>query len=1834
MNVNEEGEEITPFTNEFIQKGKEASSEFEEELEKTIKKIDSGNYTEEDVAKLNTFINEIENEAGEDNNKEVVKELREKYKDLPIEDYVTYMNRVDPLPNGKSHKPIIEEVKSVDAKQTEQPKETKNKTKKQPTDSKSIEDVGEFLLGNRKENPNLTWEELEGMNELLRAKNTTKAKVYTKPTIESLKNEGYSDYQAAVILNVYNKINAKPAKGYDSKENLKMYVDTINHTMNTVKDYIKAHPDEFKAEDNPYLTDKNSMMSFSHKSNKSLFDTVFPDTENKKTSPYQSIFRLYPDYNRSAIILGGNKFIGALQLDYSTERDIAKLLKEQQTKTEETKGEKPKKKDWEKLFIVLEPSRWDNSYAVAFKKGKQIIAKFDSKELAELAAQRVYEKIQQEKAEEKKQSNTRKYIERRENNKDVTAEELKDTFGFRGVNFGNWVNQKERQQFINNTYDSLFDLAELLDVPPKALSLNGELGIAFGAQGHGGKAAAHYIPAYKEINLTKEHGAGSLAHEWWHALDNYFGNQATSKEFSENWALSIKDKGELRPELFEAIQNLQKQIKESPFTKEDIEKRAKSLTERSNNAIKRYAEYIKNDFAKSENAKELNKIVDDLVKNKEKYKDYSFEQLQEIENKFFKLVPPKRDTLTNRGQFSWLTSEIRRLGRIDELAQTGANKSKYLEDAEKLDKQSNTKYWSEDTELGARAFSVWLLDKMETQNIINRFLVRQEKSSLSIDAETFKQLAEGKEDNLKFIAKTPVITEEKQRIFNAFDNLFNTIEHKETDNGYMLYQIKNAPKQKKVIQGAFDYSDKTIQLLKDADYSTLPHELAHYWLDNMWSFYRSGKASEAYSNNFNAVLDWLGVDTERQTYFTRAQQEKFANGYVKYLKNGYAPTGLIQGAFEDYDKWLQNLYNGARKLKVKLTPEIIEFFDTMTTGELLDYDVPETQAEIRQKNIEQMNKDIDEARKVVVEKQEQINNNSGNVITSNTVPVTTEGEKKQSKAYTNQASILGIAEELNYNKADIEEQNRLATDFVKNNMEEAREIVNGQKEAPKNILKNAIYNAYLKEMLAIGDNDAYLNALRNQSLELTRAGQEIASQRGAIENIFDSGYWIRRIENLKKLKLAADKYGETEQALSEMDKFIKNKVDAVMPEFLNASAEEQQKIAEKLSKDIAAEFKTKPDTTLYQTMYEPSEIRTRTKAYNYIYRAVNGALGIELSKAQANEVIAKTMAIQKAIEQTRNRNGNPSVLFFKNVAEMESYANSIVPTPALAILTSTVGRGNMLFSPKTIMLNIESNIINFFTEAVTRRITNLTNDVAVDPAAIKEYLTYSREVFRASGYQVSSMPTLDPTTQILSEKMTSTSGEGIANSLGRFFEQTIFKYGLGYPDLFFKDMTFADVANLLASKEAKGDEAKATALFKDICLIEPKTAKGKELREIAINEALIATYQNKGRTSELALNIRNAINKVSKSFRLGDMLSPFVKTPANVIGLGFDYTMGGLYALKNIKTIYNDIQNGTFTDTTRKSFRSLARNGIGIAVAMMIANMIDDDDYIPEYALLSPAERELVKMKGGVFNSVKIGDKYISLDYFGPIAMPLVSILNARRGKDTKEKIWNYMQGTAFQALKLPVIGDIKNLLEGTGRTLTKDADENLKMLEDAAVDFVSSRAIPALVTDISKMTDEFERETNNNAIKRLQSKIPVLREELPMKYSYGTGRAIETQNPVSTLLAGARVKEEVLSPVVREIDKLNNRNIDEKVNIAKITKTGKLSELSEDTKNKVEREFAQKYASSVSNFINTAEYNNLSASERIKSINKIRDNIRTEIKIEYGLEKPKQPKRRRKRSR
>lgn len=208
------------------------------------------------------------------------------------------------------------------------------------------------------------------------------------------------------------------------------------------------------------------------------------------------------------------------------------------------------------------------------------------------------------------------------NGNDVTPEMFSDSFGFRGVEFGNWVNNKERQDNLNRAYDALMDLSIILNIPSKAISLNGELGLAFGARGKGGENApsAHY----ESINLTRKNGPGTLAHEWWHALDNYFSRRRGKKEqyMTEN---AEEIEGDItRKEVLDAFQTVNEAIAQTELkirSRELDKRRAKDYWSTGREMTSRaFENYVIERLAQTDS-------INDYLANIETSQDYGMDML-------------------------------------------------------------------------------------------------------------------------------------------------------------------------------------------------------------------------------------------------------------------------------------------------------------------------------------------------------------------------------------------------------------------------------------------------------------------------------------------------------------------------------------------------------------------------------------------------------------------------------------------------------------------------------------------------------------------------------------------------------------------------------------------------------------------------------------------------------------------------------------------------------------------------------------------------------------------------------------------------------------------------------------------------------------------------------------------------------------------------------------------------------------------------------------------------------------------------------------------------------
>jgi len=106
--------------------------------------------------------------------------------------------------------------------------------------------------------------------------------------------------------------------------------------------------------------------------------------------------------------------------------------------------------------------------------------------------------------------------------KDISAKELLEEFSFDAVELSETASQKDLQERLNRAYDGMNDIQSLTSLPKEILSMNGGLSLGLGVMGKKGSVAQYFI-AQKTINLNNRDGAGSLAHEWLHALDYHMG---------------------------------------------------------------------------------------------------------------------------------------------------------------------------------------------------------------------------------------------------------------------------------------------------------------------------------------------------------------------------------------------------------------------------------------------------------------------------------------------------------------------------------------------------------------------------------------------------------------------------------------------------------------------------------------------------------------------------------------------------------------------------------------------------------------------------------------------------------------------------------------------------------------------------------------------------------------------------------------------------------------------------------------------------------------------------------------------------------------------------------------------------------------------------------------------------------------------------------------------------------------------------------------------------------------------------------------------------------------
>ena len=430
--------------------------------------------------------------------------------------------------------------------------------KKRPSPiAERIEDVGEKIGDARKD----VWKEIiariknkkQGIEEAL--KKSSAGKLFSSLFDEKeLLESGVSNEVVTFISAVKGSLGTKPR----SLSKLKMWINKVLHQYDMCEqalenwESVKKKIDEWKYYSQPFYMYRAAMAVGGYESGR--------DVGNAE------LWQIADGYSDGKSVAGQwcVRKAGAYDGIYKTYEEAAEALKKFAGENAAVDG-KGKRKE---VKLAIYKSRTDGTMFIAPEGKPDVIIQDGFKTLYEASAyKKEHYAEMQERYRTLMDGIKPKFNENRERKgrdwrggKDVSAEDFREAFDFRGVEFSNWMQQKDRRQALNECYDSLMDLAMVCGVSPKALSLGGKLAMAFGARG-GGKFNAHYEPDKVVINLTKTKGAGSLAHEWFHAIDNYFNMQGWD-EFATESTRNVE-----RKEMAEAWKDLVRAINGSDYFK-------------------------------------------------------------------------------------------------------------------------------------------------------------------------------------------------------------------------------------------------------------------------------------------------------------------------------------------------------------------------------------------------------------------------------------------------------------------------------------------------------------------------------------------------------------------------------------------------------------------------------------------------------------------------------------------------------------------------------------------------------------------------------------------------------------------------------------------------------------------------------------------------------------------------------------------------------------------------------------------------------------------------------------------------------------------------------------------------------------------------------------------------------------------------------------------------------------------------------------------------------------------------------------------------------------------
>ena len=705
------------------------------------------------------------------------------------------------------------EALGIKRAEPEKDESEKEKREKKPASEKrssparsdeKIEDFGEKIGGARKDmwaGRGLSTKDLEFMNEAERASFVKKDSIWPKPDYQAMHDEGVPREVCWYIKTVRDKVSAKPVPGHaDIDSEQRRYFGFVSELRDAVM-ACRTTQDIQKAatffQDNGFCQKRGGLYAPyepTEKAGRYLDNKLF-----KAVQGGRDIRGLIREANKKDFLLTKEEKILKPYRFESYSRDMVPLATRDKGRFLCLREGTSTSFVYPDKGIDLNSLKEDEWFVI---RGSRVIATGLPHEDA--CRQFVFgleKKLEEMNKEQDKPDTGRKtalkppqlaHVERvggedYRQGKDITGQAYLDDFGFRGGEFGNWTNQKDRQVSLNMGYDAFKDLAKALNISDRDVALDGGLAIAFGARGKG-SALAHYEPMREVINLTKMRGAGSLGHEWIHAVDDYVGKKLGVQSAEHGHMLSECNAYQYKNVIPESFTKLMDTIKYRIVSGDELIQRRQQELDKNAASFRSSLESISKKGATPELEAKRQELIDAVVAEAKASYNYEFVSMKESWRSV-KAVQDKApspaykafvdfqkehgdynpDTNQNRlfvnSQRHLIGSLADRIVNHPSEMKPARTDSRFYADAKAIDSsysKSGHGYWSSDCELLARAGAAYIKDKCSELGVRNDYL--------SGHADTFP-VGKGSDD----LHYTSPQGEERKTINKAFDAFFGEL---------------------------------------------------------------------------------------------------------------------------------------------------------------------------------------------------------------------------------------------------------------------------------------------------------------------------------------------------------------------------------------------------------------------------------------------------------------------------------------------------------------------------------------------------------------------------------------------------------------------------------------------------------------------------------------------------------------------------------------------------------------------------------------------------------------------------------------------------------------------------------------------------------------------------------------------------------------------------------------------------------------------------------------------------------------------------------------------------